>query len=384
MTALAPLSVDAYLPALPELAADLGGGAQAGQVTLTACLAGLAFGQLVAGPISDRRGRRDPLLAGLAGFAVASVLCAAAPSVELMVASRFAQGASAAAAIVLSRAVAADLHKGPERIRIYGSLVAVAGAVPVLAPIGGAVLLEVGSWRTVFIAEAVVGALLAVAVARGLVETHPSVLRKPNPGSLSTVFTLGVLARDRLFVGYAAVQGLAFAAMFACIATTPFLVQVRYGMSAQVFSLIFAVYALGLAACAKAGPTLLMGSRSERQLLRLALTVLGGGACALGAGVSLGGSAWIVLPTLLVVVSSIGLVLPPATTLALADSSSADFGSASAALGFTQFAIGGAIVPLTGAMGERSVIPLAIIVATLALAASLAFVTTSAAPTRTT
>ena len=147
LSAFGPLSIDLYLPGLPELSHDLGAAAWEGQLTLTACLAGLALGQLLAGPLSDRHGRRGPLLVGLVAYCVTSLACAAAPSVYVLVAVRFAQGLAGAAGIVIARAVVRDLRSGAAAARLFSLLMLVTGLAPILAPILGGQLLQLMSWR---------------------------------------------------------------------------------------------------------------------------------------------------------------------------------------------------------------------------------------------
>ena len=379
LTALAPLSIDAYLPGLPQLSAQLGASASAAQLTLSGCLAGLALGQLAAGPVSDARGRRGPLLSGLAAFVLASLTCALAPSVAVLVVCRFAQGATAAVAVVLARAVVADVHEDAACARAYARLLAVGGVVPVLAPVAGAQLLRLGSWRTILVATAVLGACLLVAVARTLPETLAPAQRRRLGGLRAVGAGFSTLLRDRTFAGYAALQGFAFAAMFAYIAAAPFVVQIRYGLSPAAFSAIFACNALGIVAAAQAGRVLLRRISSDR-LVRLGVAVLGAGAAGLLVALPAGSSRWLVLPSLFLVVASVGLILPHAAAEALAGRAPGESGSASALLGVAQFAIGGAVTPLVGLAGERSAVPLTLVVAALAAAAAMALLRWAARP----
>src|SRR5215213_6158326 len=171
LTAFGPVSMDTYLPGLPELSRDLGASASETQLTLTACLFGLAAGQLMAGPASDALGRRRPLLAGLAGFTLASLLCAAAPDVWSLVAARVLQGVAGAVGIVIARAIARDLHSGDALARFLAVLMLVNGLAPILAPIVGAQLLHVTDWRGIFVVLAGLGLLLLAWAAVLLPET---------------------------------------------------------------------------------------------------------------------------------------------------------------------------------------------------------------------
>jgi len=151
LTMFGPLSLDLYLPALPQLADDLATSASAAQLSITACLVGLALGQLVAGPLSDRLGRRRPLMVGLLAYLFASIACALAPSVEVLVALRFIQGLAGAAGIVISRAIARDLYSGRALMIFFSRLLLIAGLAPVIAPILGGQLSRIMDWRGIFL-----------------------------------------------------------------------------------------------------------------------------------------------------------------------------------------------------------------------------------------
>src|SRR4051794_25988236 len=161
VNAIGPLSIDMYLPAFPEIARSLHTSASQVQLTLTACVAGLALGQLVIGPLSDRIGRRGPLIAAMATYAVASLLCASAGSVGVLIALRFVQGLAGAGGIVISRAVVRDVHSGAAAVRLFSSLMLITGLAPILAPVAGGQLLALTSWNGIFVTLAIVSALLA-------------------------------------------------------------------------------------------------------------------------------------------------------------------------------------------------------------------------------
>jgi MFS transporter, DHA1 family, multidrug resistance protein len=163
LSAFGPLSMDMYLPSTPSIASDLHAGQSVVQLTMSACLAGLALGQLIAGPVSDGLGRRKPLLIGLAAFVVMSLACALAPDIELLITFRFLQGVAGAAGIVLSLAMVRDLYEGPDLARMLGSLMLVFGLAPVLAPVLGGQLLRITTWRGVFVVLAGIGAALLLA-----------------------------------------------------------------------------------------------------------------------------------------------------------------------------------------------------------------------------
>ncbi|MFD0684662.1 multidrug effflux MFS transporter [Actinomadura fibrosa] len=367
LTAIAPLSIDMYLPALPELASDLSTGAMQAQLTLTACVVGLALGQAVAGPLSDALGRRRPLLVGLAVYALASLLCVAAPTVEALLALRFVQGAAGAAGIVIGRAIVRDLYDGVAAAKFFSLLMLVNGLAPILAPVLGGQLLRLMPWPGVFAVLAGVGVALLLGSVFGLRETLPPE-RRETGGARATLGTFRGLLADRAFVGYALSGALAFAAMFTYISGSPFVLQDIYGLSPQEFSVAFGVNALGIVAAGHLGGRL-AGRVSLERLLAAGLAVVAVGGVGLPVAVLAGAGLPGVLPALFLVAAGQGLILPNATALALAGRPQRVGGSASALLGLAQFAIGGAAAPLAGVAGSGTAVPMALTIAVLAAAA---------------
>jgi DHA1 family bicyclomycin/chloramphenicol resistance-like MFS transporter len=379
LSAFGPLSIDMYLPGLPSLGRTLDAPAWAVQLTLTACLAGLALGQVLAGPLSDRFGRRRPLLAGVALYALASLLCAAAPSVAVLVVLRFAQGVAGAAGIVIARAVVRDMHSGAAAARFFSLLMLVNGLAPILAPVLGGQILTVTSWRGVFVVLAAIGVLLVAATAAGLRETLPAAARHPG-GVADTVRTFGALLADRAFLGYALACGLSFGAMFAYISGSPFVIQDIYGASPQLFSVMFATNALGLVLASQVNRALLR-RLEPRAILRAALGVQALAGVALLVVVAAGGGVWAIVPLLFLVVASLGLVFPNATALALADHPRVA-GSASGLLGVLQFIVGAATAPLVGVAGTGTALPMALTIAVLGVGGALAATALATGPSR--
>lgn len=370
LTAFGPLSLDMYLPGLPQLARELGVSASVAQLTLTACMFGLAGGQLVAGPVSDARGRRRPLLIGLALYALASALCALAPSIWFLVPLRVVQGAAGAAGIVIARAVVRDLHSGDAAARVYALLMLVNGLAPIVAPIAGGQLLGVTDWRGIFWALAAIGVALLLVGWRWVPETLAP-QRRHSGGLRATTRVFGSLLRDRAFVGCTLAMGFGSAMMFCYIAASPFVLQDVYGLSPQLFSVVFAVNALGIVLFAQAGARLVATVGTAR-LLASGLAIGALGAAGLLAAVLLETGLAGVLPAFFLIVSSVGLVAPTATALALADHPQSA-GSASALLGLAQFALGGAFAPLAGLGGSETALPLALVVAALGAASVAAY-----------
>ncbi|MER7331191.1 multidrug effflux MFS transporter [Micromonospora sp. NPDC000119] len=377
ITAFGPLSLDTYLPAFPAMARDLSASQAQIQLSLTTCLIGMALGQLVTGPLSDRWGRRRPVLVGVGAYTLLSLLCAAAPSPEALAAARFAQGFAGGMGVVVARAVVRDLYAGRDAAKYFSRLTLVFGVAPMAAPAFGSLVLRFGSWRTVFVALAVIGALLAAAVAWRLPETLPA-SRRSTGGLAATAAAGRSLFTDRIFLGYALAQGLAFAGLFAYISGSSFVFQDVFGVSAGTFSLIFGVNALALVAVGQANARLL--DRFEPR--RLLIGPLGVGVLA-AAGVVAGAlldALPLVAVALFVFVGSLGMVTPNGTALAL-DRHAAHASTAAALLGAIQSVVGAAAAPLVGLGGEGSAVPMAVVIAGAA-AASLAVVLTLARPRR--
>jgi DHA1 family bicyclomycin/chloramphenicol resistance-like MFS transporter len=350
--------MDMYLPATPTIAASLHTGQSLVQLTLSGCLAGLAIGQLVAGPLSDSLGRRRPLLFGLAAFVAFSVACAVAPDIGPLIVFRFLQGMAGAAGVVLSLAMVRDMYEGTELARVLGSLGLVFGLAPVLAPVIGGQVLRVTSWRGVFGVLAAIG--LAVLVASWfLPETRPPAERTPARFR-QLLDDSRALVRDRQYAGNALAVALGTGALITYIATLPFIVEDGYGKSAQLFSLIFMINAIGLAATAQLGARLVRRV-PEATLVRVSLSAQVAGALAFLA-VALTGHpplAALLVP-LFVFVASFGMVRPNGTALALAGHASIA-GTASAWLGTLQFMLGALLAPLAG-LGAKGAATLSAVV----------------------
>jgi DHA1 family bicyclomycin/chloramphenicol resistance-like MFS transporter len=370
VNAIGPLSIDMYLPAFPQIAKSLDASAAQVQLTLTACVAGLALGQLAVGPLSDRLGRRMPLVAAMVTYTVASVLCFIAPTAPVLMALRFLQGLAGAGGVVIARAVVRDLHSGAAAVRLFSSLMLVTGLAPILAPLAGGQVLAVTSWRGIFVVLACLSASLAVLVALGLQETLPPE-RRSDHGLRRTLAIMRALLRDRWFVGHALAGGLGFGALFAYISGSSFVLQGIYGVSPQLYSVLFAMNGLGLIAGSQVNARA-VGRFGPGKLLRAGLLTITASAATLLAVVIAGGlGVWAVLVPMFVIVSSLSFVLPNSTALALADHPEVA-GTASALLGVGQFLIGAVVAPLVGAGGTESAVPMAAVMTAAAVSALVA------------
>ncbi|MFF9910751.1 Bcr/CflA family multidrug efflux MFS transporter [Streptomyces sp. NPDC013457] len=362
LTALPPLSMDMYLPALPEVTEMLRSPAATVQLTLTACLAGMALGQLVVGPMSDRWGRRRPLLIGMLVYVAATAVCAFAPTVELLIGFRLLQGLAGAAGIVIARAVVRDLYDGVAMARFFSTLMLISGVAPIIAPLIGGQILRITDWRGVFHVLAVIGVLLTLVVWKWLEETLPPE-RRHEGGVGEALRTMRGLLADRVFTGYMLAGGLAFAALFAYISASPFVVQEIYGASPQTFSLLFGLNSVGLVAVGQINGKLLVGRVSLDKALGWGLCVILLASVALllmTSGVFGEPGLAPVAAGLFVLMSAMGLAMPNTNAQALMRTPNAA-GSASALLGTSSFLIGAVASPLVGIAGEATAVPMAVV-----------------------
>ncbi|GIP21650.1 multidrug effflux MFS transporter [Paenibacillus sp. J22TS3] len=360
LSAFGPLSIDMYLPSLPRLATDLHTTASLTQLTLTAFLLGLALGQLVVGPLSDIKGRRSPLLISLGVYSVSSILCVFAPSIGVLIGLRLIQGVSGAAGVVLSRAIVRDLYSGTELTKFFSLLMLINGAAPILAPIIGGQLLRIFPWRGVFVVLFAVGVIMLIAVYFGLPETHPK-HRRATGGIRQTFSTFGRLLRDRVFMGYTIAQGLVSAAMFGYISGSPFVMQEVFGVSPQMYSVIFAVNGIGIIAASQLTGRL-AGRISEEKLLVCGLSLAAAASVILLLDITYLQQLLSVLIPLFFVVASVGIVGTTSFPLAMKEQGDSA-GSASALLGLLPFVLGAACAPLVGIGGSHTAIPMGIVIA---------------------
>jgi MFS transporter, DHA1 family, multidrug resistance protein len=369
LTIFGPLCIDMYLPALPRISEELHASASAVQITLTACLIGISFGQLLLGPVSDRVGRRPPLLVGLAAFAFSSVACAMAPNIFFLTAFRLVQGVGGAAGIVIARSIVRDLHSGVALVRFFSTLMLATGLGPVIAPQIGSWVLAVTTWRGIFVVLAVFGLVLLFSAWRRVPETLSEDSRAT--GSLwSTLARMVSVTRDRVFLGYALACGLGMSATFAYVAGSSLVLQNVYGLSPELYGLVFALNALGLVAGAQVNGRLATRF-GPAVLLRGGLTVMLVAGAALLTIVTTGALGLPgVIPVLFAVMFGSGFVGPNSLALALQRYPHAT-GSAAAVLGFFQFSLAAVISPLAGIGGTRDALPMALLILVLPSAALL-------------
>ena len=370
LTAVAPLAIDMYLPAFPQIAADLGTSASGVQLTMTALLIGLAIGQLVIGPLSDGVGRRRPLLAGTALCFAASIVCALAPSIEVLTAARFLQGIGGAAGIVLARAIVTDTSRGAAATRLLGVLMIIGAVAPIVGPLlGGAVITGFG-WRAVFwFVAGLVGVLFLGALVWAK-ETRPESARTSG-GLRATVAAARIVLARPAYTGHMLAFCFSFCAMFAYISASPFVLQNILGFSAGAYSIIFALNAvvIMIASGIAAGGA---NRWSARGMVRVGLLGIGVSAAGLLVCALSGVPLVATLGFFALLQAALGLVFGNATGLAL-EAAGQHAGTGSAFLGATQFLLAAILAPLVGLAGEASAVPMAVIMCVAAVLAVAAF-----------
>ncbi|MGV0595489.1 multidrug effflux MFS transporter [Mycolicibacterium porcinum] len=357
LTAVAPLSIDMYLPAFPAMAAEFGTSASAVQFTLTSFMVGLASGQLIIGPLSDRFGRRPLMLAGTFVCILAGVACALAPNIAALTAFRFVQGFSGAAGVVLSRAVVADRAHGAVAARAFSLMMIINGAAPVLAPLIGGSLMGVIGWRGVFWILAGLAVAMFIGVVAVLPETHPKD-RRHTGGVTAMLSDARSVLTNRGYIGYTLAFAFGFTVMFAYISASPFVLQNVLGLSPLHYSFAFAANAAGIV-IVNAVNARIVGRFGQRRLLHLGVGLLVLFSVLLVVDALLGPVLWASLLLLWGAVASLGLVAANATSLAL-DQVRHAAGTGSAVLGALQFGLAAVVSPLVGLGGDHTALPMAV------------------------
>lgn len=361
LTAFGPLAIDTYLPALPTLERAFQTSASRVQLTLASFFLGIALGQIVFGPITDRFGRRAPLYVSLTLFAVASAGCALAPSIEALAAWRFVQAIGACAGGVISRAMVRDLFDPRESARVYAGLMLVMGVVPMLAPVAGGYILLGFGWSAIFLLMAALAIVCLVAVHFRLPETHrPAVVRPLNLPAILRGYAR--LLASRQYLGCALAASASLSGVFAYVAGAPHVFIELYGVSPEHFGWLFGLNAFGFIAAAQVNGRMLRGL-SLGGVLRAGSVVqaLAGLALLAMAQLEAFGLPGIAVP-LFVFIASMGFVLPNAAALAMAPHGD-NAGAASALLGTLQFSCGAAAALAVGAFQDTSAVPMAAIMA---------------------
>ncbi len=355
LSATGPLSIDLYLPALPQMMRQFQTSASLIQLSLTACLLGLAFGQLIAGPLSDHYGRKKPLLAGFLIFALASFLIALTHSITMLIVMRFIQGLAGASGQVLSRAVARDLFSGHALTNFYAILNAVNGVFPIIAPIIGGYMIQFVPWQAIFILLGAIGLVLSGLIVVGIPETLTPGKRLTGP-IFATFKSFGNLVKMPGFMRNIMITGLVYGCLFSYISASTFIYQQLFHLSAQTFSLIYAMNGLGIVI--GSGLPSRINHVSEVRQMKVGMVIVLVDSLALLVG------SWFQFPLIAVavllwfLVLFIGMLLTLTTSIIM-NQTPQNAGSASALVGLSQNAFGGISSPLVGLFGTASYAPMA-------------------------
>ncbi|MEJ8809604.1 multidrug effflux MFS transporter [Variovorax ureilyticus] len=356
LSAIGPFAIDMYLPALPEIGSSLDAAIGPVQMSLTVFFLALGVGQLLYGPVSDMVGRKPPLYFGLGLFALASIGCALATDIQILIALRFVQGLGAAAGMAIPRAVVRDLHTGNDAARLMSLLMLVFSVSPILAPLAGSAVIALTGWRGVFWAVSIAAVIGLATIAWVLKETRPAAERvESSLGSALRAY--GVLLRDTHYLGLVFIGAFAMAGFFTYLANSSFVMIDHYGLSPTMYSVAF-----GVNAAAFFGAAQLNGMLCERfGIVRVVKTSVS--ACGLVMTAMFlyylgGGDALAVLIALYFIASALmGFVIPTTSVLAL-EQHGAIAGTASALLGTLQMLTGAVVMTVVGFFTDGRPLPM--------------------------
>lgn len=345
LTAIGPICTDLYLPALPDMTQQMSTTTSLTQLSLTASLIGLGLGQLFFGPLSDKLGRKLPLLLSLVLFIVSSVLCATTNDIYLLILWRFIQGFSGAGGSVLSRSIARDKYSGTQLTRFFALLMTVNGIAPVISPVLGGYIAQTLHWRALFWTMALAGGVLFLLSLTLIKET-----RQPQSTPESLLSTTRAVIKNRAFLGFCFVQAFMLAGLFSYIGASSYVLQNEYGMSPMQFSLLFGVNGVGLIISA-----LIFSSLARRipqdVLLRRGLLLALLAALVTFAFAQLGYETLALVGLFFTVAFNSG-VCTLSGSAAMNGVEARYSGTASALLGMLMFVFGGIATPLSGLGGE--------------------------------
>ncbi|WP_419254977.1 multidrug effflux MFS transporter [Caulobacter sp. ErkDOM-YI] len=370
LTAFAPMSIDMYLSSLPSIGRSLHAGPDQTQATLAAFFAGMAIGQFIYGPASDRLGRRGPILFGVAVYFLASVACALAPTIEALIAARFVQALGGCAGAVVARAVVRDRFGHADTARVLSLMTLIMGLAPVLAPQLGGLIQLVAGWRGVFWVLAGFGLAIGVWVALGLSESR-SAETEAQARSENPFKAFGALLRMRRLVGYGVAGTLNGAVLFTYISGGPDVIMGAYGHSPLAFNIIFAFNAVGIIGASQVNRLLLRRTTPDRVLMRASIASVIFAFLLVGAAWSGLGGQWTVLPLLFLALSTYGLMGGNTMAGALSiDPKRA--GSTSALMGSASFGSGAIAAWVSGLLHDGTARPMAGVMFACLIGSSLA------------
>jgi Bcr/CflA subfamily drug resistance transporter len=351
LTALGPFTIDLYLPAFPVLEADFQTTAAMIQLTLTGTMIGFALGQLIVGPLSDKVGRRIPLLAVTALHVVASAAAAVAPDLLILGITRVLMGAGAAAGGVVAAAIVRDLFGGRRLVVMLSRLALVSGVAPVLAPLVGSWLLGIMPWRGLFVVLAIYGAVMLIAALIFVPETLPKA-RRQDRGATTVWQRYRSVLGDRVFIGVLVIGGMAFSGLFSYLSASSFLFQQSFGFNAQQYGLLFAINSLGVVLGVQVASRL--ATRFGPQwVLAFSTAGLVVSAIAIVLADQLGAGLWGIVIPLFFFMTACGFTMPCVQVLAL-DRHGNAAGTAQSIVGATNFGVAGLISPVVGWISHES------------------------------
>ncbi|EIJ71383.1 multidrug effflux MFS transporter [Pasteurella bettyae] len=340
LSAFGPFITDLYLPALPQMGTFFNTTASMTQLSLTTSVVGLSVGQLFIGPISDKFGRKLPLIISLVLYIISTITIIFAKDINQLIFLRAIQGLASSGSVVISRAIATDLYRGREMTRFFGLLMAVNGIAPVVSPVIGSLLLEITDWRGIFIVLALIGILLLM-VCLGLKESLCTDNRLQ--GSILTSFRPFIhIIKNKVFMTFVGMQSFLVASFFGYLASSAFIFQDFYKITALNYSLIFALN--GIAIVIGVNIAAKMATRKA-----LSIGIWGFLAATVFISCILISKENVLLLEIgfFIMMLCFGLVVPGSSSLAM-DTERQYAGSASAILGFCPFFLGGIVSPLVG------------------------------------
>jgi DHA1 family bicyclomycin/chloramphenicol resistance-like MFS transporter len=370
LMAFGPLAIDMYLPAFPAIADHFGASAGAVQGTLAAYFTGIALGQSVVGPLSDRYGRLPPLLIGIAAFVLASFGAAHAPSVEWLTAARFIQALGGCAGIVISRAMVRDLFDEQNSAQVYSLLMLVMGVAPILAPLLGGFFIAHFSWSFIFLFQGSFALVVFLVVWRGLGETLPPAQRHAS-GFASVLYAYFALTRDRPYVAFTFTNAFISAGMFAYITGASFIFISFFKFSPEQFALLFGFNAAGFIIGAQVNAWLLRRI-SGRLILAVATSVHLAAAGGLLASSLIVPNAMLPLAAMLFVQLACGGFIGANAVAAAMSRAQNNAGAAAALNGIVQFGMAAFAGAAVGLLNNGTSLPMAAVIFSLSLAATLA------------
>lgn len=370
LTALGPFTIDLYLPAFPALQSDFGVPETAVQLTLTGTILGFAGGQLLVGPLSDKIGRRVPLILATALHVGASIGAASSEDITMLMLFRVLQGVGAAGGGVVAMAMVRDLFGGYTLVRMLSYMALVNGMAPIFAPVIGSQLLLLFPWPGIFWFLAAYGVLVIVAVSLFIIETLPKESRRRS--GLTVVERYRVVLSDRIFIGILLVGGMNFSGLFSYLSASPFLFQGPYGLNEQQYGLLFAINSLGIVAGVQISSRMLRRVGPQWVIAAATLVQLGM-ALLMIAFDQLGLGFWGTALPLWFYIMATGFIFPCVQVLALINNG-AQAGTAASLLGAVTFGLAGIVSPLVGLLGEgiESATPMALVMASC-IAAAMVF-----------